>query len=80
MSCFPTGMQTTGRETPPKAKAGASPTADVPLARGGALASDGNDIIYALRGDDTKEIWRYQISKKEWAPGPDIPRQYSFQE
>lgn len=46
---------------------------EITIGRGGALATDGDDLIYALRGDDTKEIWRYQIFENEWAQGPDIP-------
>lgn len=47
------------------------------VGRGGALASDGVDIIYALRGSDTKEIYRYQITDDAagWIRGPDIPEQ-----
>ena len=49
----------------------------VTVGRGGAITSDGVDLIYALRGDDTKEIYRYQISDDAagWIRGPDIPEQ-----
>lgn len=46
---------------------------DQPVGRGGALASDGLGLIYALRGNDTKEIYRYVIDQDTWAIGPDIP-------
>ena len=38
------------------------------------MATDGVDIIYALRGDDSGEIYRYVISNdaEGWIKGPDI--------
>jgi len=33
---------------------------------GGALTYDGTDYIYALRGNDTKSFWRYNIAADSW--------------
>ena len=33
---------------------------------GGALAAVGTDAIYVLRGNNTTDFWRYNISSKSW--------------
>jgi len=38
------------------------------VGKGGSLAYAGGDYIYALRGDKTKDFWRYYIE-----PDPDLP-------
>ncbi len=40
---------------------------------GGALAYDGTNYIYAFRGDDEKDFWRYSISGNSWEPLTDAP-------
>ena len=55
----------------------------VPVGRGGALTTDGLGLVYALRGDDTKEIYRYIVPdvfgdediEGQWVIGPDLPLQ-----
>jgi len=40
---------------------------------GGALAYDGSDYIYAFRGDDAKDFWRYSISGNSWTSMANAP-------
>ena len=51
------------------------PPADFPekVKKGGALTTDGGDNIYALRGEDKNEVWRYHIGRDGWDKGPFLP-------
>ena len=40
---------------------------------GGALAYDGTNYIYAFRGDEEKDFWRYSISGNTWETLTDAP-------
>jgi len=40
---------------------------------GSALAWDGDDYIYALRGDKKKDFWRFRISTSAWEELDDAP-------
>lgn len=42
-------------------------TAPGSVARGGSLAFDGDDLIYALRGNGGRGLWAYSISGDDWA-------------
>lgn len=39
---------------------------------GGSLTYDGSDI-YALRGKDSKDFWKYDITSNTWSPIADTP-------
>ncbi len=41
---------------------------------GASLAHDGNDYIYALRGNNTDLFWRYSISGDSWSALADVSR------
>lgn len=42
-------------------------------ALGGAVSVALWDHVYALRGGDTRELWRYSISTNSWTRLPDVP-------
>lgn len=50
--------------------------ADAPnnVRTGGALAYASGDYIYALRGNNTNDFWRYSISGNSWVTRADTPR------
>ncbi len=54
------------------------PSAPKKVGKGGALAWDGGNYIYAFRGDKNKDFWRFNISANSWETLADAPNQIGY--
>ncbi|MDW7987681.1 MAG: SBBP repeat-containing protein, partial [candidate division WOR-3 bacterium] len=43
------------------------------IGKGAALCYDGDSLIYAIRGNNTKQFWKYNIIRNTWSALPFVP-------